>query len=769
MKIKTLQIKSFRGATKLLTVEFDPSKSITMIFGENGNGKTTIADALVCLCKNEHGSLDDKTSVDKKYLRSVGSPLEDVFIELDTDSGKYSARLKSSTVFTKSPADGIPPLRFLRRKQIIDLLEEQPSKRYEKLQEYIDVTGIMASEDALRKLIKTTKTEQASETKSLADSTNTLERIWDNERRPKGSWEEWAKEESEKDISKEQQKHNQLSDAFQKWLQVSTKFKAVEQQKANHEILQKQVTDLEAKLLDIEKQGKAGNGKLLSVLEAAQAFVDSEHKMNSCPICKNKVVKEDLIVSLRSEINSMKSLQSVTRDFENARQTKGKTLAVIDSGQSELTELLKKFCSAALQIFVTKGSPEELMVTDLNNHARIENAFVHFQSHINALGEVMKTIEAKASQIFGAIKQVNAIRENYNTILRVRSNAQHLQQVLDVAEKTLKIVESERKKFIEDSLNAVSADIETMYRKMHPGEELGDIRLFLNPDRKNSLEIGGSFHSEKEISPQSLYSESHLDTLSICILIALAKRYNEGNTILLLDDIILSVDDRHLDRFIELLHEEADHFSQILITTHYRPWRDRYRTHRGPSGKVHFIELRPWTKEGGITLQNGRVQIQELELSLNDKSYFDRQAIASKSGILLENLLDYLTDIYEYHLPKRKNQKYTLGEMIDTLQAKYLKNIKAVHISTSKTETEHYLLPVVEDLKKLLFIRNQVGAHFNLDDHASDDDVRLFGRKTLDLGEILVCKQTGQLPLTKSGDHWKSKQGTIKLFPVEKD
>jgi wobble nucleotide-excising tRNase len=768
MKLKSLYIKSFRGATQPLTIEFDTAKNITMIFGENGNGKTTISDALVCLCRDEYGSLDDKKSVDKLYLRSVGSKQEDVLIELDTDAGKFKAQLRTPTSFTKSPLEGIPSLRFLRRKQIIDLLEDHSSKRYEKLQEYIDVSGIMTSEDALRKLIRTTRAEQASETKSLADSTNTLERIWENEKRPLGSWEDWVKEESQKDISKEEQKHQQLSAATQKWRQVSHKYTSLLQQKQDLANSQKLLAELEAKLLEIEGQGKTGNAKLLSVLEAAQTFISNEHHLTACPVCKNGVSKENLISSLKSEIDSMKSLQTVTRELEREKQARERNIAVVENGLIDLKKLSSDFCSTMLPLFVKRDSSEEQMVLSLQTDSEKGLAYENLQRQLSELDGFMKKVEAKASQIFGTIKQANAIRESYSTILRVRDNAQHLQHVLEVAEKTLEIVDSERKKFVEDSLSAVSADIEAMYSKMHPGEGLGDIKLFLNPKQKNSLEISSTFHTEKDVTPQSLYSESHLDTLGICIFIALAKKYGDGDTILLMDDVIMSVDDRHLDRFVSLLHEQAENFSQIVITTHYRPWRDRYRTHRAPGGKVHFIELRNWTKQNGITLQNGRVQMQELELALNNKSYFDRQVISSKSGILLENLLDYLTDIYEYHLPKRKDHKYTLGEMMDALQLKYLKNIKAIHVDANKIETEHPLQPVIEELKKLVFIRNQVGAHFNLDENASDDDVTLFGKKTLELGEILVCTQTGQLPLTRSGDHWKSKQGTIKLFPAEK-
>ena len=106
-----------------------------------------------------------------------------------------------------------------------------------------------------------------------------------------------------------------------------------------------------------------------------------------------------------------------------------------------------------------------------------------------------------------------------------------------------------------------------------------------------------------------------------------------------------------------------------------------------------------------------------------------------------------------------------------------MKNIHAIHKSKKlnelgqedEIETDYPLQPIVDDLKKLLFIRNQVGAHFNLVEDASDDDVELFGKKTLELGKTLVCSETGQLPLIKSVDHWQSKNGTIKLYPSEKN
>lgn len=63
-------------------------------------------------------------------------------------------------------------------------------------------------------------------------------------------------------------------------------------------------------------------------------------------------------------------------------------------------------------------------------------------------------------------------------------------------------------------------------------------------------------------------SELHLDTLGLCVYLALAKQ--SGNALVVLDDVLMSVDDPHLDRAVDLISEEASHFGHVIITTHSR-------------------------------------------------------------------------------------------------------------------------------------------------------------------------------------------------------
>ena len=73
MRITNIHIDKFRGAVKPITLPLDKSKKITMIFAENGNGKSTISDAIVCSLSpsKEWGSLDDK-SIPPAYDYAVG-------------------------------------------------------------------------------------------------------------------------------------------------------------------------------------------------------------------------------------------------------------------------------------------------------------------------------------------------------------------------------------------------------------------------------------------------------------------------------------------------------------------------------------------------------------------------------------------------------------------------------------------------------------------------------------------------------------------------
>ncbi len=89
------------------------------------------------------------------------------------------------------------------------------------------------------------------------------------------------------------------------------------------------------------------------------------------------------------------------------------------------------------------------------------------------------------------------------------------------------------------------------------------------------MEIGASFCGQTGTPPQAYFSESHLDTLGLCVFLALAALDAPAETILVLDDVLASIDKPHVERLIEMLYAEATKFRHCIITTHYRPWKER--------------------------------------------------------------------------------------------------------------------------------------------------------------------------------------------------
>lgn len=778
MKLQKLQIDAFRGASKLLTIDFDADKRITMIFGENGNGKSTITDSLVCLCTDEHGSLDDKSSIDKSFYTSIARQPQDVKVTLSTSAGNFQASLSSAKVFLKNPTSGLPLVRHLRRSQITQFIEAEPNKRYEHIHDFIDVGNVFKCEDTLRKLQRDTQAEQDIAISTLTNASNTLEQAWIKEGRQLANWEAWAKQESEKDIAEEEKKYRNLQDVTGKWKSIVETNNKLSADNAALDLAIEAKEAAEQKMQEAQAGDENVNIDLLSLLQSAKKFISAKDKVESCPVCDNTVERDSLLGSLSEKIDSMKAFNDLVAAVDGASKNvttkQGIVTATIDL-------LIKKVEGLEASLSKIPGQPFTDLATKVNFIKSSDEKIKRLQDFDKVFSDLDKEFESQSKQaeaINTAIVQHNLITGQYKAILDARKKSENTEKILDAVKKSLLVVETARKDFVQSELDSISSEVDALYQKLHPNENLGGVSLTLKKNVKQSLELSADFHGKTGITPQSAYSESHLDTMGICVFLALAKKYGSTNSILILDDVVMSVDETHLDRFIDLLHNEADAFAHIIITTHYRPWRDRYRNNRAPQGKVHFVELGRWSLTNGIRLQNSKAALDELRHALTDTTGFDRQKIASISGIILENMLDFLTVLFESRVPRKPKNDYQLRELLDSFSKKLLPVLKVEHMdkdaSTGKYRTTSIakaveLKETLNKIKQLAAVRNQVGAHYNFDGSlVSDTDVEEFGKLTLELAEQIICPDSGNFPdKNKSGSYWETRSGSIRLYPLK--
>ncbi len=200
-RLNKLVLKSIRGATTRCELPFDPNKKITMIFGENGSGKSTIVDAFSFLCRQEFGSLVDRSGASADYFTSVGSRRTELLVELHSEGTVWTARLQGRAGISVQPDTSVPDAHILRRARILRLVELQPAKRFEELATYINISGVERSEASLREEIIRTDKKLVEEGRDFNSATETINSLWADQGRKNGNAQAWAETERNKDLS----------------------------------------------------------------------------------------------------------------------------------------------------------------------------------------------------------------------------------------------------------------------------------------------------------------------------------------------------------------------------------------------------------------------------------------------------------------------------------------------------------------------------------------------------------------------------------------
>jgi len=200
-KIERLVIENYRGASSRLQLEFDQTKSVALFFGENGTGKTTIADALDAIGNNSKGSLGERSSTKaRQHLPTIGKKASDVCIEVCIAGKVWKTTLTNDTLSTVPQPN--PKIRVLRRKHLQELIEAEPAKRYSALSHFIDVGKVEQSENALRDATSNVKVEFDSAVKRRTEAEAQLQSVWESEGMPNGDAMVWAKNVAAQDVTK---------------------------------------------------------------------------------------------------------------------------------------------------------------------------------------------------------------------------------------------------------------------------------------------------------------------------------------------------------------------------------------------------------------------------------------------------------------------------------------------------------------------------------------------------------------------------------------
>jgi energy-coupling factor transporter ATP-binding protein EcfA2 len=601
--IESLTLRNFRGATVPVTFTFDAAKPIIMIFGENGSGKSTLTDALDFLCNNEFGSLKDKASANAKVsIVAQGAKANDLEVVLKYSGAEWSARMASGKPRTIGKDSRQPPhALILRRADILRIVELQPAKRYEAVREFISVPRIEESEAGLKTAKKEVDAELERATELFTQAHDNLEQLWAAEKGPGRDPESWARSQLRDDTRALQERVaaadvllnaiEKMRDAHVQWLAVARDSQAAAQSFA----------EAAQRLSAAESGRQAGAEKLVAVLEEAQRYLQASGGADACPVCGKpeapQQLRERVDRQLR-ELNDLVRLRSTRDQAErHLQQEQAGTARALRALSDRVHELAAARRGVGEYDAVIDQCLQQLPQPDADTLGQAVGESLESLLPRNAAWVAQRESDQKTLNL------QNTLKISLETITDKGKESQSLTRLSKRLEKMLAVVSKHRKAYVEQQLQEIAGTVDAYYNRLHPNEGLGNVTLSLKTTTSGSVEMAAEFGGDTDISPTAYYSEAHLDTLGLCVYLALAGRAQPGSTLIVLDDVLTSLDEAHLERVLAMLREEAEHFGQLMLMMHRESWRRRFGG--GADGKVQLLELAGgWTAARGIAIVN---------------------------------------------------------------------------------------------------------------------------------------------------------------------
>lgn len=289
----------------------------------------------------------------------------------------------------------------------------------------------------------------------------------------------------------------------------------------------------------------------------------------------------------------------------------------------------------------------------------------------------------------------------------VESELAALTVEVDLQDKILRALRRSRQDVAGETLTAIQEVVSKYYLAIHPrgteDDETGAPSIDVQRHGKGSAFVRGEFHGRQVKDPTWAYSDGHLDTVAICIFLALRTfRSQQPNDpkLMVLDDIVISIDLGHARRLITLLKTAfQDH--QIIILTHnglFAHWC------KSLIPGLRKLQIKSWSLANGPAIGDYPSAREQIDVALANGT-------AKEIAVRLMEMLDEWTAEARYAfavaVPAKVGEQYTLTEIWEPM-------VKAIKkMGTSLGSDLGGAIGTLETLIDIPAVRNLLGAHEN--------------------------------------------------------
>ncbi|MGB6066418.1 MAG: AAA family ATPase [Desulfomonilaceae bacterium] len=744
MPIDEISVKGVRGIRKEITVALN-GKSL-LIHGDNGTGKSSIEKALRWALLGTEAPTDAEPFSDEgSYRRHVLEPVESPGIKVTlTKSGFLEVSADSlsaddaGTAFQRACVKGNP---FLRRSEILNFLLARPVDRFTYLEAFLDLTDIdeiakkyRDAVDRCESGLTSSRNQLESSLRSFSDRLPQLFRSkasrWGD---LEGSCLRYGSEISVLD-ARENGGWNDLETAGKRARGLSEGDQLEKNRSSLTEIgnlvrefeerhLSKVLPNIEDLHRQCEQQKESTvDAPIADLLSHARLHLEAS-TAGVCPVCLNGIDREQVLEQLISRLQKLKSYQEAEKRVRSALATWRNALSQFTSICSKVKENFK--LNNFSQLVKSQSIPPGLdLLADVD---QTEN--VRLLAQILAIGSdkmldwmkaVTNATSAKvkneldalpASSSLGDLRVFASLMEDMgekrDSLLKLENEATRLAMRTEIAKKISEALRRARQDVARDTLELISSTVAEYYEIIHPPDEpheaTGPPSVKIQRHAKGTAFVQGKFAGREVSDPKWVYSDGHLDTLGICVFLAL-RRYRGDlcgdSRLMVLDDVILSIDLPHARRIINLLKDKfKDH--QIIILTHnglFAYWCSRLLP------GLKRITINAWTLEDGPRLGEYLSAMRLVEESLLDAP---PKQIALQLMALMDEWLAECRYAYSLSVPAKPGEQYTISEIWEPFSGTLKKMGRQLNSDFGGVTA------LLDTLRDLPAIRNALPAHEN--------------------------------------------------------
>lgn len=730
IKLKDIEIKSFRGIKNYI-LDFD-NKSLVLV-GENGSGKSSIANAFEFLFTGKVESLTGSQHIKQKQsLVHLGDDKNDLLVSANIGNQTITRTLKQPPEDSDIVGDFENGSFLLNRQKLLSFINNTPKGRHDRITSLIGFEELDKIETVFYKTQKAFKNKVESKQEELKNKISSItdildcqdDEIYDNFNKllVKHNLEEISDYDDLEKISKELSKHdfnqlnqlNHLVESFDMNIsELNNDFKMLLKDYKN-------ATLYELKSVDT----------LLNILNKSSKYILNENPDN-CPVCNQQIQQDNVLEFIdlkKKELNDKEnSLQNWKIEYKKFNSELTHLNHSIKSIEKELDNFdeykfnfdLDKFIEDLSQLAKFEMTLSEINADTLIN---LESEFVKLKNSISNDFEKLNNRES-----LDEINDMQTIIIKLKDKNEIESALKILEEKLKFASNTYETFKEEKLKKIEEIVENIERDVDNYYNFIHHGEEFNTPSIEAPDTKKITIDLN---FNNVTADPRSYSSEGHLDSLGLCIFLAFVKQFNEYDFIIL-DDIVSTVDLGHKQRIAKLLFKEFKDY-KFIITTHNKLWFRQLQNYANTQ-KFNFAEIRAL---GSLT---GPILVPTLyDEDIIDRHIINGDTFAAGNAIrrYLESVLEKVCRTNSIEMPLKDH--LMIGDYFTGIRRQFKELFKGQH---NNAEIKAYYDDILERLDDDRYLGNLLSHNDDDNSFVSINEIEEFKELVFEFEKAMTCEK----------------------------